>query len=263
MKYGERLAKDGTVDRADIQQHVVRVDPNQQYQTDTYIPKGIRPGRMARSRFDYHGFQYVEVTGFPGKPTLDTLRGVFIHSAIPVAGEFECSNPLLNKIWRAGPLVLPEQPARHPDGLPASREERLDGRRPPGRRAGPAQLRARRRLYQMDQRPGRRTAPERRAARHRPHQRLGLQMGQRPGVGQRVPAHPVLPLRVLRRHQGPVRPLRGAEALRGLPDEQGQGRHRGHRPERLGARTRPARPRTLPRPPIITATRRSWRWRRA
>ena len=54
------------------------------------------------SRFDYHGFQYVEVTGFPGKPTLDTLRGVFIHSAIPVAGEFECSNPLLNKIWRAG-----------------------------------------------------------------------------------------------------------------------------------------------------------------
>src|SRR5439155_374182 len=28
--------------------------------------------------------------------------GVFIHSVIPVAGQFECSNPLLNKIWRAG-----------------------------------------------------------------------------------------------------------------------------------------------------------------
>ena len=54
------------------------------------------------SRFTYHGFQYVEVTGLPGKPSLDMLRGVFIHSAIPVAGEFECSNPLLNKIWRAG-----------------------------------------------------------------------------------------------------------------------------------------------------------------
>jgi alpha-L-rhamnosidase len=101
MKYGERLGKDGMLDRADIQQHVVRVDATQQYQTDTYIAKGIG-SETWHSRFDYHGFQYVEVTGFPGKPTLDTLRGVFIHSAIPVAGEFECSNPLLNKIWRAG-----------------------------------------------------------------------------------------------------------------------------------------------------------------
>ena len=101
MKYGERLDKDGMLDRADIQQHVVRVDTNQQYQTDAYIAKG--KGLEAwHSRFDYHGFQYVEVTGFPGKPAIDTLRGVFIHSAIPVAGEFECSNPLLNKIWRAG-----------------------------------------------------------------------------------------------------------------------------------------------------------------
>ena len=102
LKYGERLAKDGTVDRADIQQHIVRVDPSQQYQTDTYILDGTSRLTSPVSRFTYHGFQYVEVTGFPGKPTLDALRGVFIHSAIPVAGEFECSNPLLNKIWGAG-----------------------------------------------------------------------------------------------------------------------------------------------------------------
>jgi alpha-L-rhamnosidase len=101
MKYSERLGKDGMVDRAGIQQHVARVDPNQQYQTDTYFMKG-KGLEIWHSRFDYHGFQYVEVTGFPGKPTLDTLRGVFIHSAIPVAGEFECSNPLLNRIWSAG-----------------------------------------------------------------------------------------------------------------------------------------------------------------
>jgi alpha-L-rhamnosidase len=101
MKYGERLGKDGMLDRADIAQHVVKVDKTQQYQTDTYIAKGTGLERW-HSRFDYHGFQYVEVTGFPGKPTLDTLTGVFIHSAITVAGEFECSNPLLNWIWRAG-----------------------------------------------------------------------------------------------------------------------------------------------------------------
>jgi alpha-L-rhamnosidase len=101
MKYGERLGKDGTVDRTDIQQHVAHVDPNQQYQTDTYITKG-EGLESWHSRFDYHGFQYVEVTDYPRKPMLDTLSGVFIHSAVPVAGEFKCSNPLLNKIWRAG-----------------------------------------------------------------------------------------------------------------------------------------------------------------
>jgi alpha-L-rhamnosidase len=100
MKYGERLTADGMLDRVDIEQHVAKLDTNQQFQTDTYILKG--GGRETwRPRFDYHGFQYVEMTGFPGKPTLDSLRGIFVHSAVPVAGEFQCSNPLLNKIWRA------------------------------------------------------------------------------------------------------------------------------------------------------------------
>ncbi len=101
MKYGERLDKNGLLDRADIQQHVIKLDPKQQYQTDTYILKG-RGRKSWHSRFVYHGFQYVEVTGFPGKPSLDSLRGVFIHSAVPEAGQFACSNPLLNRIWRAG-----------------------------------------------------------------------------------------------------------------------------------------------------------------
>ena len=100
MKYGERLGTNGLLDRAEIQQHVLRMDTNQQYQTDTYVLKG--QGRESwHSRFVYHGFQYVEMSGFPGKPTAENLRAVFVHSAVPVAGEFECSNPLLNRIWRA------------------------------------------------------------------------------------------------------------------------------------------------------------------
>ena len=101
MKYGERLDKDGLLDTAIIEHHVKRVDPTQQFQTDTYILKG-KGLESWHSRFNYNGFQYVEVTGFPGKPSLESLRAVFIHSAVPVAGQFECSNPLLNKIWRAG-----------------------------------------------------------------------------------------------------------------------------------------------------------------
>ena len=101
MKYSERLGGDGMIDRAEIQQHVAKMDTNQQFQADTYILKGGGQETW-HSRFVYHGFQYVEVTGFPGKPTLTSLRGVFLHSAVPAAGEFECSNPLLNRIWAAG-----------------------------------------------------------------------------------------------------------------------------------------------------------------
>ena len=154
MKYGERLGKDGMLDRADIAQHVVKVDTNQQYQTDTYIAKGTGLERW-HSRFDYHGFQYVEVTGFPGKPALDTLT-----RRVHPLGDSGCRRVRVlesaaEQDLAGGPLVLPEQPARHPDGLPASREERLDGRRPPGRRAGPAELCARSGLYEVDQRPRR------------------------------------------------------------------------------------------------------------
>ena len=100
LKYGERLETNGLVDQAAIAQHLHRFDASQSFQTDTYTLKGH--GRETwHSRFAYYGFQYVEVRGFPGKPGPDSLRAAFCHSAVPEAGEFECSNPLLNRIWRA------------------------------------------------------------------------------------------------------------------------------------------------------------------
>ena len=100
MKYGERQNPDGTLDTKDIGQHVRKLDPKQQHQTDTYIAKGAGTEKW-HSRFTYHGFQYVEMTGFPGKPSLETLTAHFFHSDVPPAGHFECSNPLLNKIQQA------------------------------------------------------------------------------------------------------------------------------------------------------------------
>ena len=101
MRYGERLSPDGTLDAGDIEQHVKKLGKEQQHQTDTYILRGSGGEEVYASRFTYHGFQYVEVTGFPGKPTLDNFRVRFIHSAVPKAGEFTCSNPMLNRINRA------------------------------------------------------------------------------------------------------------------------------------------------------------------
>jgi len=51
-----------------------------------------------RPRFTYFGFRYVEISGFPGKPDLDTLSGEVVHDDVRAAGEFRCSNPLLTRI---------------------------------------------------------------------------------------------------------------------------------------------------------------------
>jgi alpha-L-rhamnosidase len=67
--------------------------------TDIYTLRGSG-AEIWQPRFTYHGFRYVEVTGFPGKPTLDSLEGCVVHDDLPVAGGFECSNPLLNRIYQ-------------------------------------------------------------------------------------------------------------------------------------------------------------------
>ncbi|RYX85100.1 hypothetical protein EON83_07585 [bacterium] len=97
MTCAEKLHDDGTLDAANIDEFVHRRDPSQVFQTDTYILKGT--GREVwQPRFTYHGFQYVQVTGFPGTPTIDNLRGLVAHSDFATIGNFECSNPMLNKI---------------------------------------------------------------------------------------------------------------------------------------------------------------------
>jgi alpha-L-rhamnosidase len=100
LKYAERLADDGLVDQRDIAQHVLRFDGRQRFQTDTYILKGDG-AETWHSRFTYDGFRYVQVTGLPDPPNESTLQAVFFHTAVPETGHFECSNPLLNRIWQA------------------------------------------------------------------------------------------------------------------------------------------------------------------
>jgi alpha-L-rhamnosidase len=65
--------------------------------TDVYTLKGEGIEEF-EPRFTYHGFRYVEVTGFPGRPGLDALEGRVAHDDLAVAGEFSSSNPLLDRI---------------------------------------------------------------------------------------------------------------------------------------------------------------------
>ncbi|MGC9013990.1 MAG: family 78 glycoside hydrolase catalytic domain [Thermoproteota archaeon] len=95
LRYGERLADDGTVSQTKI----ASLTYQGPFQTDTYILKG-EGTEIWEPHFTYHGFRYVEVRGFPGQPTLDNLLGQVVHTAFESAGHFECSNELLNAIQR-------------------------------------------------------------------------------------------------------------------------------------------------------------------
>ena len=67
--------------------------------TDYYTLKGGEE-EVWEPRFTYHGFRYAEVTGYPGKPGLDALEGRIVNDDIATAGEFSCSNPLINQIYK-------------------------------------------------------------------------------------------------------------------------------------------------------------------
>lgn len=62
-----------------------------------YTLKGNGP-EVFEPHFTFQGFRYVEVSGFPGEPTLDAITGIVIHSDMTPIGNFECSNPLINQL---------------------------------------------------------------------------------------------------------------------------------------------------------------------
>jgi len=90
LKFAEVLYRDGMINQKPMMLAKA---------TDTYILKG-EGIEVYEPRFTYHGFRYVEVTGFPGTPNLDTLQGVVVHSAVRSVGGLLCSNPLINNIHK-------------------------------------------------------------------------------------------------------------------------------------------------------------------
>lgn len=67
--------------------------------TDLYVLKG-QGAEVWEPRFTYHGFRYVEVSGYPGKPTLAAIDGRVVHDDMPSIADFVTSNDLLNRIHK-------------------------------------------------------------------------------------------------------------------------------------------------------------------
>ncbi len=89
LRFAEILNDDGTLNTVPLRTAKA---------TDQYILKG-NGLETWEPAFTYHGFQFLEVTGFPGKPTMEDITGIVLHTDAPRVGNLETSNPLLNQIF--------------------------------------------------------------------------------------------------------------------------------------------------------------------
>ena len=90
IRYGEMLYPDGSLMTKNLR--MARA-------TDTYILKGDPEGEEWIPDFTYHGFQYVEVSGLKEKPDTGVITGLVLGSNTPIAGRFECSDSMVNKLY--------------------------------------------------------------------------------------------------------------------------------------------------------------------
>jgi alpha-L-rhamnosidase len=90
---------------------------------DAYYLKGGGP-EIYEPSTTYHGFQYVEVTGYPGTPTLDDVTGIECRSTLPMTGAFACSDARLNKLYNNALWTMRDNLVDVPTGC-ADRAERL------------------------------------------------------------------------------------------------------------------------------------------
>ncbi len=89
LRHGEMINPDGTIYTA-----ALRSAPA----TDFFILSG-KGEQVLEPYFTFHGFRYVEVRGLTKKPDIGDVTGLVVHTPMRRTGSFECSYPLLNKLY--------------------------------------------------------------------------------------------------------------------------------------------------------------------
>ncbi|MDR1338638.1 MAG: glycoside hydrolase family 78 protein [Prevotellaceae bacterium] len=90
LRFSETLKEDGTLYTANLRGAAA---------TDIYILKGDESETWSPS-FTYHGFRFVEISGFPGKPAADNFEGLVVFDEMEATGEFETSDKTINQIYQ-------------------------------------------------------------------------------------------------------------------------------------------------------------------
>lgn len=109
MRMGERLHADGTLNpmtavagqiKGLMEDGTPRGGPGAPeiaWQSNSYTLRGGDPEEYT-PRFTFHGFRYVEVTGFPGTPTVDSIEGLRLNTDVELAGSFSSSNERFDRL---------------------------------------------------------------------------------------------------------------------------------------------------------------------
>lgn len=91
LRFAEAVRPDGTLNTTSNRRAL---------QTDTYVLRGDPAGETFAPRFTFHGFRYVEVTGWPGAFSTDAVEGVVLHSDAALTGAARIDHPLIQALWR-------------------------------------------------------------------------------------------------------------------------------------------------------------------
>ena len=92
MRFAETLQTEGDdagmIDTANLRTALCR---------DIFSAASSDETQYYQPRFSYHGFRYVELTGYPGTPDLDTLVGCVVGTDLPLVGHFACNDPTITQ----------------------------------------------------------------------------------------------------------------------------------------------------------------------
>ncbi|MFC2136963.1 family 78 glycoside hydrolase catalytic domain [Bacteroidota bacterium] len=91
FRFAEKLKENGELFTTNLRDAKV---------TDIYTFKGTGEAETWEPKFVYHGFRYIEITNFPGIPTINDFVGKVIYDDINTTGKFETSNLILNQIYK-------------------------------------------------------------------------------------------------------------------------------------------------------------------
>ena len=106
MRYGELLFEDGSVNllttaATQIKKGAIKGGPGAPetaWQQDTYTLKGKGVEKWS-PRFTFHGFRYIEITGWPGRPSIEDIEGLRMNADLTATGEFNSSNDMFNTLF--------------------------------------------------------------------------------------------------------------------------------------------------------------------
>ena len=91
LRYGEMLHPDGRLMTENLRKARA---------TDVYVLRGDPDGETYVPRFTFHGFRYVEVSGFLGEPGREAITGIVLQSDTPLTSGFTCSDPMVNQLFK-------------------------------------------------------------------------------------------------------------------------------------------------------------------